>query len=49
MIHIDHFDEIIDLEKIADRLGKKIKVAIRVNMDTHSGTDLGLILKRDRL
>ncbi|ACO04279.1 MAG TPA: diaminopimelate decarboxylase [Persephonella sp.] len=34
MIHIDHFDEIIDLEKIADRLGKKIKVAIRVNMDT---------------
>ncbi|WP_457644526.1 alanine racemase [Persephonella sp.] len=34
MIHIDHFDEIIDLEKVADKLNKQIKVAIRVNMDT---------------
>jgi diaminopimelate decarboxylase len=33
-IHIDHFDEILDLEHIADRLGKPIKVAIRLNMDT---------------
>ena len=34
MIHIDHFDEIIDLEKVAEKLGKQIKVAIRLNMDT---------------
>ncbi|NPA12665.1 MAG: diaminopimelate decarboxylase [Aquificae bacterium] len=34
MIHIDHFDEIIDLEQVADKLGKQIKVAIRLNMDT---------------
>ncbi len=33
-IHIDHFDEILDLEKIADKLGSPIKVAIRLNMDT---------------
>ncbi|MDQ7055327.1 MAG: alanine racemase [Persephonella sp.] len=33
-IHIDHFDEITDLEKIAEKLGKQIKVAIRINMDT---------------
>jgi len=34
MINIDHFDEIYDLEKVADKLKKKIKVGIRVNMDT---------------
>jgi len=34
MIHIDHFDEITDLEKVAQKLGKQIKVAIRLNMDT---------------
>jgi diaminopimelate decarboxylase len=34
MIHIDHLDEISDLEKVADKLGKKIKVGIRLNMDT---------------
>ena len=34
MIHIDHFDEIIDLEKVAEKLNKQIKVAIRLNMDT---------------
>ena len=33
-IHIDHFDEILDLEKVAEKIGKKIKVAIRLNMDT---------------
>ncbi len=33
-IHIDTFDEISDLEKIADELGIKIPVAIRVNMST---------------
>jgi len=34
IINIDHFDEIIDLEKIAEKLGKTIKVGIRLNMDT---------------
>ncbi len=34
LINIDHFDEIYDLEKIADKLNKKIKVGMRVNMDT---------------
>ena len=32
-IHIDHLFEINDLEEIADELGIKIPVAIRVNMD----------------
>ncbi len=34
MINIDHFEEINDLEAVADKLGKKIKAGIRVNMDT---------------
>lgn len=34
MIHIDHFDEIADLEKVADKLGRKLKVGMRLNMDT---------------
>ncbi len=33
-IHIDTFDEINDLEKVADELGLEIPVAIRLNMDT---------------
>ncbi|NPA40032.1 MAG: diaminopimelate decarboxylase [Thermodesulfobacteria bacterium] len=33
-INIDHFEEILDLEKVADELGRKIKVGIRINMDT---------------
>ena len=33
-IHIDNFFEMDDLEKISDEIGKKIPVAIRVNMDT---------------
>ncbi len=33
-IHIDHLFEINDLEEIAKELGRKIPVAIRVNMDT---------------
>ncbi|TAD99468.1 MAG: diaminopimelate decarboxylase [Bacteroidetes bacterium] len=33
-IHIDHFDELYRLKEIAEKLGRKIKVAIRVNMDT---------------
>jgi len=34
LIHIDHFDELYDLIEIAGNLGKKPRVAIRVNMDT---------------
>jgi len=34
MINIDHFEEIQDLEEVAKKLNKKIKVGIRVNMDT---------------
>jgi len=33
-INIDHFEEILDLEKIADELGEKVKAGIRINMDT---------------
>ncbi len=34
MIHIDHFDEMYLLINIAEKAGKKARVAIRVNMDT---------------
>ncbi len=34
MINIDHMDELYDMEKVADKLGKKLKVGMRVNMDT---------------
>ena len=34
LIHIDHFDELYALVEISERLKKKPKVAIRVNMDT---------------
>ncbi len=33
-IHIDHLDELYTLNKLSDELGKRPKVAIRVNMDT---------------
>ena len=33
-INIDSFEEIVDLERIAQELNKKIKVGIRLNMDT---------------
>ncbi len=33
MIHIDHFDELYDLEKVADELGWPIKVGLRLNLD----------------
>jgi diaminopimelate decarboxylase len=33
-IHIDHFDEIDDLEKVADELDREISVAIRLNLDS---------------
>jgi diaminopimelate decarboxylase len=34
LIHIDHFDEMYAILSLAENLGKKPKVAIRVNMDT---------------
>jgi diaminopimelate decarboxylase len=33
-IHIDHFDELYSIINLAQRINKKPKVAIRVNMDT---------------
>ncbi len=33
-IHIDHLDEIYDLEEVADELGTTISVGLRLNMDT---------------
>lgn len=34
MIHIDHWDEITDLEAVADKLNRKVSVGLRLNMDT---------------
>jgi diaminopimelate decarboxylase len=34
LLHIDHFDEMYDIMAVAKNIGKKAKVAIRVNMDT---------------
>jgi diaminopimelate decarboxylase len=34
IINLDHLDEIYDLEKVAKKLNKKLKVGMRVNMDT---------------
>ena len=34
MINIDHFDELYDLEKVADKLGWKVKVGLRLNLDS---------------
>ncbi len=34
MVNIDHFDELYDLEQIANELGRPIKVGLRLNMDT---------------
>ncbi|MEY2903350.1 MAG: hypothetical protein RLY89_2456 [Bacteroidota bacterium] len=34
LIHIDHFEELYQLIDLSDELGKKPRVAIRVNMDT---------------
>lgn len=33
-IHIDHFDEIEDLEQVAGELGRPLNVAIRLNLDS---------------
>lgn len=32
-IHVDHFDEISDIEAIAQRFGKKVKIGIRLNLN----------------
>lgn len=32
-IHIDHFDEITDIDEIAKRLDKKVKIGIRLNLN----------------
>ncbi len=34
LIHIDHFDEMYSIVELAEKMEKKPKVAIRVNMDT---------------
>ncbi len=34
MIQIDHLDECFDLEQVAEKLGRTIRVGLRVNMDT---------------
>ena len=34
LIHIDHLDELYTLKEITEKIGKKARVAIRVNMDT---------------
>lgn len=33
-IHIDNFHELSDIENIARKLGKKVKIALRLNIDT---------------
>jgi diaminopimelate decarboxylase len=33
-INVDHFEEIADLEQVADELGTKPRIGIRLNMDT---------------
>jgi diaminopimelate decarboxylase len=33
-IHVDHLDEIQDLERIAEELGRPVPVGLRLNMDT---------------
>ena len=33
MIHVDHLDEIYDLEKVAVKLGRSLHVGIRLNLD----------------
>lgn len=33
-IHVDHLDEIHDLEFIAEEMGRKIAIGVRLNMDT---------------
>lgn len=34
VIHLDHFDELFRLVRISEEMGKKARVAIRINMDT---------------
>lgn len=34
MVHIDHLDELYELEHIAEQMGRTFKVGLRLNMDT---------------
>lgn len=34
MIHVDHLDEIADLEQVAQEEGRQLEIGIRLNMDT---------------
>jgi len=42
VVHLDHFDELFGLIRLTDRMKKKVRVAIRINMDT------GIFPKWDR-
>ena len=42
VVHLDHFDELFGLIRLTDRMQKKARVAIRINMDT------GIFPKWDR-
>ncbi len=51
LIHIDHLDELYTIIELSEKLNKKPKVAIRVNMDTGiypMWDRFGLIMKTDR-
>lgn len=50
-IHVDHLDEIHDLEQLAGELGRKIPIGMRLNMDTGiypQWTRFGLNLDSDQ-
>ena len=34
ILNIDHFDEIYDIEEVAQKLGRRVNVGLRINMDT---------------
>ncbi len=34
MVNVDHMDEIQDLERVAEKLGRQVNVGLRLNMDT---------------
>jgi diaminopimelate decarboxylase len=51
LIHIDHLDELYTITELSEKLSKRPRVAIRVNMDTGcipSGTASGSIMKTGR-
>lgn len=33
MIHVDHLDEVEELERVAERLGKNVNIGLRINLD----------------